>query len=364
MNILYGVPGEGMGHATRSKVIIDHLLEEGHEVHIVSSSRAYKFLNEAFPGKVTEIKGFNFVFKNAAVSMSKTTADILKKGPKNLFQNFQKHLEIKKKFKADLVITDFESFSFYYAKLYKLPVLSIDNMQVLDRCQLDIKIPTSEKKSFLTAKTVVKIKVPGCNEYIISSFFTADIFKKSTTLCPPIVRDKIIDAKPTMGDHIVVYQTSSSLAGIKEELSLLKKENFIVYGYNKNERHGNVIFKTFSEDGFIQDLASAKAVIANGGYSFISEAVYLHKPIYSFPIKNQFEQFLNAAYIEKCGYGRHFHELKADHLKTFLSELSNFKKNISVYKQNGNKVTFRKVDEFIFEWATKACKSRNAETYI
>ena len=25
MQILYGVPGEGMGHATRSKVIIEHL---------------------------------------------------------------------------------------------------------------------------------------------------------------------------------------------------------------------------------------------------------------------------------------------------------------------------------------------------
>ena len=31
MKILYGVPSEGMGHATRSKVIITHLLKR-HEV--------------------------------------------------------------------------------------------------------------------------------------------------------------------------------------------------------------------------------------------------------------------------------------------------------------------------------------------
>ena len=47
MKILYGVPGEGMGHATRSKVIIAHLLQN-HDVQVLSSSRAYKFLNESF----------------------------------------------------------------------------------------------------------------------------------------------------------------------------------------------------------------------------------------------------------------------------------------------------------------------------
>jgi hypothetical protein len=28
MKILYGVPGEGMGHATRSKVVIDYLFQK------------------------------------------------------------------------------------------------------------------------------------------------------------------------------------------------------------------------------------------------------------------------------------------------------------------------------------------------
>jgi len=32
MKILYGVVGEGMGHAIRSRVVLDHLLATGHEV--------------------------------------------------------------------------------------------------------------------------------------------------------------------------------------------------------------------------------------------------------------------------------------------------------------------------------------------
>ena len=47
MRILYGVVGEGMGHATRSRVVIEHLLAQGHEVHVVVSGRAQRFLTES-----------------------------------------------------------------------------------------------------------------------------------------------------------------------------------------------------------------------------------------------------------------------------------------------------------------------------
>ena len=87
MKILYGVPGEGMGHATRSKVIIDYLLRQKHEVLVLSSDRAYKLLNESFPGCVHEIKGLHFAFKDAQVSKLGTFLLNLKKGPKNLLFN-------------------------------------------------------------------------------------------------------------------------------------------------------------------------------------------------------------------------------------------------------------------------------------
>ena len=67
MKILYGVPGEGMGHATRSKVVIEHLLKN-HDVQVLSSARAFKFLKATFGKRVHEIKGLHFAYKNAQVS--------------------------------------------------------------------------------------------------------------------------------------------------------------------------------------------------------------------------------------------------------------------------------------------------------
>lgn len=340
MNILYGVPGEGMGHATRSKVVIDHLLKKGHELCIVSSARAFTFLDKAFPGKVIEIKGFHFAYKNAEVSKTATFIANLKAAGKNLVYNTGKKRLIEKNFVPDVVISDFESFSFFFAKEHRLPIISIDNMQLMDRCVLDISISKEEKTNYRIAKAIVQAKVPGCDHYFISSFFDAEIKKKNTSIVPPIVRQIIQDAKTSKGKHIIMYQTSSSLKTVTEVLQQLPNETFYVYGMNMDVTEGNVIFKPFSEAGFIKDLASAKAVIANGGFSFISEAVYLKKPVYSFPIANQFEQWMNAAYIEKLGYGRHFGSLSADHLKAFLYDLPLFEKQLAGYEQNGNEVLF------------------------
>ena len=192
----------------------------------------------------------------------------LKSAPANLLHNFSKYLLIDKNFKPDVVISDFESFTNFFAKQHRIPLISIDNMQVMDRCTLDIEIPKEERNNYKVAKAIVNAKVPGGRHYYVSSFFDAEIRKANTTIVPPIVRDAIQQARPTRGNHILVYQTSSSLAGMKQILQGIKGLSFYVYGFNKDERDGNVIYKTFSEQGFVDDLASAAAVIANGGFSF------------------------------------------------------------------------------------------------
>ena len=348
MKIVYGVPGEGMGHATRSRVVIEHLLKN-HDVKIVSSDRAYKFLSQLFGDRVIEINGFHLAYKNSKVSKLKTLTSTLKTAPKNLLFNYQKYAALSDSFLPDLVISDYESFSFLFAKKNNIPLLSIDNIQVLSRCELDIKIPVAEKNNYQIAKTITLAKVPGAFNYFITTFFQAALKKTPTTLVPPIIRKAIEQAKPSRGEHVLVYQTSTSQSNLISTLQELKNEKFFVYGFNKAELHGNVILKPFSEEGFIDDLASAKAVIANGGFSLISECVYLHKPVCSIPIQNQFEQFVNASYIEKLGYGRHFNEFQPDYIKAFLYNISDFEKNLKGYSQEGNKILFQLIDDVIKE---------------
>src|SRR5690349_193827 len=65
MRILYGVVGEGMGHAMRSRVVLEHLFASGHEVEIMASGRAAEFLRKAFAarGWVHRIHGMHIVYE-------------------------------------------------------------------------------------------------------------------------------------------------------------------------------------------------------------------------------------------------------------------------------------------------------------
>jgi uncharacterized protein (TIGR00661 family) len=336
-----------MGHATRSKVVVQHLLDAGHEVVVVSSSRAYQLLARTFPGRVHEIRGFHLAYKSLTVSKLRTAALTLRTAPDNLLVNFSKYRELLRDRQFDVVVSDFESFSYLFAKWKRLPVVSIDNMQIISRTRLDVAVPATEQDNLEVARQIVRAKLPLSHHYFVTTFFPLPVIKPNTTLVPPIIRPEILAAQPTVGEHVLVYQSATTQSNLVQLLQGLPKQEFRVYGFNKEETHGNVQLKAFSEQGFINDLASARAIITNGGFSLISEAVYLRKPICAIPIPAQFEQFLNAAEVAKLGYGRHFESLTADNVKALLYDLSGFETALSYYKQNGNEELFRQLDDVL-----------------
>ena len=210
MNIVYGVPGEGLGHATRSKVVIGHLLAQGHEVRVVSSSRAYQMLAAAFPGRVHEIRGFHLAYKGLAVSKARTAILTLRTAPADLRVNFAKYRELLGDFKPELIISDFESFSYLLAKTRRLPIISIDNMQIISRAKLNVAVPKAERDNYRLAKNIVRAKLPRSQHYFVTTFFNLPLSKPDTTLVPPIIRPEILAALPSKGSHVLVYQSSTT----------------------------------------------------------------------------------------------------------------------------------------------------------
>jgi uncharacterized protein (TIGR00661 family) len=346
MRILYGVVGEGMGHATRSKVVVAHLQTRGHEVKIVVSGRAHAYLKRFFPD-VEEIHGLSIAYEGNAVKRRSTFARFIEELPLAA-DNLDRMQNIHERFRADAVISDFESFAYMFGQRYRLPVLSIDNMQVMSRCDVDVAIPIIEKINFALAKTIVRTKLPGCHHYLIASFFFPKVVKERTSLFPPILRDEIIaaKAKARAGDHVLVYQTADAWKELVPALQAMK-HRFVVYGLKRDEDHGNVRLKNFSEAGFIEDLASAQAVITGGGFSLMTEAIYLGKPVLSVPIRKQFEQLLNGLYLEKLGYGKCVRELSAGAVAEFLARKDAYAANVANHRQKGNELILTAVDELL-----------------
>jgi uncharacterized protein (TIGR00661 family) len=356
-----------MGHATRSKVVCEHLVASGHEVKIVVSGRAHSFLSKTFKD-VVEIKGLTMRYVDNAMQKGGSLAQNLLAAPGLLYDNVNAYFEKVIDFDANAVITDFDSFAYLFGKRHGLPVLSIDNQQIICRCKHDKAIKEGAMIDYRLTKAFVKAKLPGCEHYAITTFFFPKVRRKcvdTTTLVPPILRSNVIAARKTarLGEHVLVYQTSTSDKRLIPTLNKVKGEKFIVYGLRRDAVEGNCTIKDFSEDGFVADLAQARAVVSNGGLSLVGEALYLGKPIYSVPVQHQFEQLMNARYLEELGYGLAADSIDHDVLRLFLHENARYAARVGAHTQDGNAVLFSTVDRVLagFAKAEKKKKKLRAE---
>jgi uncharacterized protein (TIGR00661 family) len=352
MRILYGVVGEGMGHAIRSRVILDELVKS-HEVQVVVSGRAHDYLARRAGEHlaVKKIWGFTIVTEDNEVRNLRTLLANLKGAfsggwPKNV----KAYFDIADNFRPDVVISDFETWSYLYGMNHRLPVVSVDNMQIINRCKHDKEVLRGNEISFQIAKGIIKTKVPGAWHYLVTTFFYPPVRKKRTTLHPPILRPEILAAKPEPGKHLLVYQTYTTNKELPEILRATGLECRI-YGVRRDlkadERDGNLLYRPFSEQGFIDDLRTARGVVASGGFTLMGEAVYLHRPMLSEPVAKQFEQILNARYLEKEGYGLSAEEITPQKLAEFLERLPEFEKNLARYSQDGNKDLLTKLEDVL-----------------
>jgi uncharacterized protein (TIGR00661 family) len=189
-------------------------------------------------------------------------------------------------------------------------------------------------------------------KYIIYDFSDEQIKNKRVLFLKPLIQDGILKQKPTYSDNIFVYQTVGSDQNLIE---ILKKfnEKFIIYGFNKDIIEDNLLFKKFNENEFYHDISQAKAIITNGGFTVIGEALYLKKPIFCLPIHHQFEQILNGRFVEGLDAGVSYLEFDERKIKDFLKNLKKYKENLEVYNPGNQEETLKTIEEEIRKLLTK-----------
>ena len=173
MKILYGVGGEGMGHAMRSRVVLDHLVAR-HDVQVVVSGRAYDYLAARASEHlaVRQIWGYSLVYEDkrgAEVAHAQTEPRGRRHG---LAEDIRAYVEIAERFEPDVVISDFETWSYLFARRH--------------RCAHPPEILAGVEDEFRLTKAIVKAKVAGAAHYHITTFFYPPTRKDRTSLHPPI----------------------------------------------------------------------------------------------------------------------------------------------------------------------------------
>ena len=356
MKVLYGVNGEGMGHATRSEVAIGALLGE-HDVRVVASGAAFRYLHDTF-GHVDEVFGPSFAMEQGEIRRWASVTHTLEAAHRELPGNVRRWLAEVKVWRPEVVVTDFEPLSGIYARWSHTPLVSVDNIHMIGRCRHDAEILAGAHEDFRIANAVTRAMVPPAGDYVITTFFRPPLLKGRTTLVPPIVRPAIVAARPVRGEHLLVYSAGSeALLDALRDCGLPCRVYGMRDGPEAGTSEGAIEFRPRSVDGFLEDLVSARGVVTGGGFSLLSEAVYLGKPVLSVPLRGQFEQLMNARYLERAGFGLCARSVDAATVTAFLDRLDGYHGRLEDYVQDGN----REALEVIVERVTAAAADTRRE---
>ena len=351
MKILYGVNGEGMGHAMHAAVIAKHLIAKGHNVQFaVGSGRAASRLASKWPSQVVTVPGLTFNIENNRVNPFMT-----------LVSNFAKHtfaspwshiLSAVRVTPPDVVISDFEPWSARYAMLARKPLISVDSNRFLDRCKHPREWVANNRTAAALMYPVVSNMTPCADRYMVMTFAAAPIVKEATSLHLPVLRSEVLDKPVSNAGHVVAYLHGSG--DHPKMVGAFQKVNaqFRLYGakVDSPQTLGNVTLLPVSEDGFMSDLASCKAVIGSAGFTTITEAVYLGKPMLAMPFEGHFDQILAASYLEGLGYGEQTREMTAEKVGGFLERALDYRRKLAALpKHDRNTELLSSLDRAILE---------------
>jgi uncharacterized protein (TIGR00661 family) len=338
--ICYGVMGDARGHLSRALAIARELPQ--HEFLFIGGGKTHILEEKGY--RVKDVPILPTIIRNNRVDFAATLAHGLM-GMGRMGPAFKDVRALIKDFDPHLIISDYEFVTLKVARLMGRPCVSLDNQHLLTHCRYDPP-PGQRLNRYLTC-ALIRYLFSNASRYLVTSFHTLPPANRTLTeVFPPLIKQKLREYQPSPGDHAIVYLRGDNLARLIKQLKQSKR-TFVVYGLGEKPPDGNLIFKKTSEDVFLHDLATCHYVITNGGHSLISEALYLGKPVLCHPIKLFYEQFFNAYFLKKNGFGDYSldNACRQDIIKVFEEEVDQYRARITECNFFGNKLVAARLDE-------------------
>ena len=302
--ILYALNGQGRGHTSRALAVAHVLRQRGHEVVFCCGDPAASRLQQRHE-PVLDVPAPRELVRGNRVRLLATARHNLPLAVRTP-TIVEALAERMRELAPDLVVSDFEPFAPRAARRLGIPAVALSHQQVITetRCHVPLRFAASAAFNRLG----IGIMTPrGLFERVIvpSFFFPPLRAGRSADLVPPILRPEVLAARPHRGEHVLVYVNHP--AGSERLLGALRRVEaaFVVYNVpppDRPEAYPNLTFRSPSPR-FVDDLAAARAVVCTAGFTLISEALYLGKPVLALPNRGFFEQALNALYLRRSGRG-------------------------------------------------------------
>jgi len=349
-HIIYALSGQGRGHTSRAMAIAAELRRQSHAITFCGGGTAQKILEDEGE-RMIPVPALRQVMEANRIQYSKTircNGKILLRMPTVV----ERLTDTFRDLSPDLLITDFEAFSPRAAQRLDLPVVSFNHQQVVTEMEYDL--PMSYWPAAALASAAIRWIAPTNPEHVLlTSFFFAPLKQPArTTLVPPIIRPAVQARTPSHKEHVLVYYNHPD--GACHVIDTLQQVDvpFIMYCSDPPDtacQQSNVRIKPPSLNGFLDDLATSSGVICTAGFTLISEALYLGKPLLVVPNQGIFEQTLNALFLEREGLGRAVldRSLAARDVKDFLKHRTSYRSRLSAYERCGNQQAVECIEDIL-----------------
>ncbi len=125
----------------------------------------------------------------------------------------------------------------------------------------------------------------------------------SPHIFPPVIRHDIRNAQSTTRPHYTVYLPAYSDQQIQDVLSSIPDTEWQVFSKHSKIKYTakNVHFQPVSLEGFTQSFLSCTGLICTAGFEGPAEAIFMGKKLCVIPMKRQYEQHCNAAFLQSMG---------------------------------------------------------------
>lgn len=283
MNILYAIQGTGNGHLSRAMDIIPCLQKHGNVDILVSGTQGD--LSLPFPLKY-KLRGLSFIFgKSGGVDLWKT---FVKSNIRKLVKEIN-NLPVEK---YDLVINDFEPVSAWACYLKNIPCIGLSHQATV----LAEEAPKAEHNDMM-GKLILKNYAPNTAQY--GFHFQAYENNIFTPVIRRQVRDQIVENK----GHYTVYLPAYDDKRLIAKLSQFKNVSWDVFSKHNRKQFStkNVTVQPIHNEKFIRSMAQSEGVLCGAGFETPAEALFMKKKLLVIPMKNQYEQQLNAAALKEMG---------------------------------------------------------------
>lgn len=283
MKILYAVQATGNGHISRAMTLLPYLQQYGTVDIFLSGDNSNLQLDA--PVKYRS-KGISLYYNC--------------RGGLDYWQMIKKiqPLRVKQEIrdlpveKYDLILNDFDYITSAACARKKIPSVHFGHQASFQSPHT----PRPAKKS-ITGEYLLK-------QYIKATYHTGLHFESyDDFIFGPVIKNEILAAEPSSGNHITVYLPSYCEPQLKSIFQAFPGIQFEIFSKETNliRKEKNISFIPVDKSLFNKSLISCTGIICGAGFETPAEALQLGKKIMAIPIAGQYEQECNSAALAKLG---------------------------------------------------------------